>query len=266
MKLQSQMESIGVHVDGMTIDTDAVDNESIASNSPPTATDVYAGDAGLEDSCVDLESTDVDDANNKHISMSEADVGEGAVAPAVVAASAVMHERNPVVTPGKGIRVDVAPVTPAPVASSNGGLTPHHGAYSHTHDNHNTAELLMERKKTVSRQKEVVKEWKQQLVVTGTSMSITPIVMPKQTKDASANTAQNKYAKLTANLPVSHTPVKLSIFKSPASHKKPPKKNIYQNHTCSWVSRNVTGKYNERFASTSDLMAAKKVNALFGER
>jgi len=172
-------------------------------------------------------------------------------------------------------------------------LTPHHGVYSNTHDKHNTAELLAERKKTVFRQREVVKEWKEQLIVTGRSMNITPMhVKTKSNTPNTTNTNPNNpnmtnihnrssrssnrspadtpntrvnYAKLAVNLPESHPHVKMSIFRSPSLHKQLPKKNTYQNHTCSWIPGNITGKYNERFSTTTDVANAKKFNAVLGD-
>jgi hypothetical protein len=60
--------------------------------------------------------------------------------------------------------------------------------------------------------------------------------------------------------------VDLSIFKSPMSHKAPPKRNVFDDTTLTWIPGSGGGsgrKKGERFQSTVDLMVAREVNPVF---
>ena len=57
-------------------------------------------------------------------------------------------------------------------------------------------------------------------------------------------------------------PVNLSIFRSPGGRIVHPNRNSYDNSTYSWKPTVITGKYNDRFQTTHDLMEAKKMNSI----
>ena len=57
-------------------------------------------------------------------------------------------------------------------------------------------------------------------------------------------------------------PANMSIFRSPGGRTVHPNRNSYDSSTYSWKPTVITGKYNDRFQTTHDLMDAKKMNCI----
>ena len=87
------------------------------------------------------------------------------------------------------------------------------------------------------------------------SISMNPIASPSGGNSVTSS-------RHNAHFRNSTKPANLSIFRSPGGRIVHPNRNSYDNSTYSWKPTVITGKYNDRFQTTHDLMDAKKMNCI----